>query len=263
MLAIELLTEQLTEIGLNAVDGKIYGYLLNKQPKTVLEISSDLHIPRPTVYDSSLRLIKKGFIEKIVDYKSQKFRAFPLTLLQDMLNHEKEKIARMQENLTYVENALSQQTKTYTTQLRHYSGTQGFRQMMWNSLAAKKEMIGYSEFGRIKIVGKKFLQSWYEEINRKNLKDRVITTPQHIQNFYTSDHDAAIAYEKFQIRRFVDEKEIYITGDTMIYNNVFALCYWKHGEVIGVEIENEEFVKNQRSIFEKLWIQASPDNKSR
>jgi hypothetical protein len=53
-------------------------------------------------------------------------------------------------------------------------------------------------------------------------------------------------------------EKLYVSGDTTIYNNTFAVAYWKQGEVVGVEIKNAELVKTQKSIFEQLWSLAEP-----
>jgi len=69
----------------------------------------------------------------------------------------------------------------------------------------------------------------------------------------TEDGDIHELRKKYQHTRVISKDKLYISGDITIYNNVFAVAYWKHGEVVGVEIENAELVKTQRSIFELLW----------
>src|SRR5438045_8164167 len=100
---LEKFSEKLGQFGLNKVDARIYFYLLHKQPQTILDISRALGIPRPTVYDSSFRLIGKGLIEKVISHKSQKLQAFPLTILQTALDREKETIALLQKDLDFIE----------------------------------------------------------------------------------------------------------------------------------------------------------------
>ena len=46
--------------------------------------------------------------------------------------------------------------------------------MLWNSLNANKEIVGYSVFGRAEVVGEKFMSQWVLEFKRRGLRDRVI-----------------------------------------------------------------------------------------
>ncbi len=39
----------------------------------------------------------------------------------------------------------------------------------------------------------------------------------------------------------------------MIYNNVFAIMSLEKNNLLGVEIENEEIAKTQKSIFDLVW----------
>ncbi|MGI8419830.1 MAG: TrmB family transcriptional regulator [Candidatus Levyibacteriota bacterium] len=242
----ELLNE-LEQFGLNRIEARIYLHLLNKQPKTILEISKELSLPRTSIYDNTLKLAEKGLIQKIVKYKSQKLQAYPLSILQELIEKEREKINSLQKNLISLEESLRQTTMPpLATEVRYYQGREGFSQMMWNALSAEKETIGYSVFGRTEVVGDSFVNRWQEELTRKNIVDRVITTGEDYkatQSFVYPQRD------KYQQIRFAKKGTLHISGDTTIYNNIFAVAYWKQGEVVGVEIENEELVKTQKSIL--------------
>jgi hypothetical protein len=134
-------------------------------------------------------------------------------------------------------------------------------QMMWNTLSAKEEIIRYPEFGRIKIVGENFFHSWTEMIIEKNITERaIINLKKDTLNHFLYSHEYD-KRSKYQQTNVLPESTLNISGDTTIYNSTFALCYWKQGEVVGVEIENSELVKMQKSIFETLWKISEPFNK--
>jgi hypothetical protein len=129
---------------------------------------------------------------------------------------------------------------------------------MWNSLLAEKETIAYAQFGKIEIVGYNFFEWHCKMMIEKKIQDRVITNPKKdILNFLINDPMKGYR-QVFEETRIIDQKRLYISGDTTIYNNVFAVCYWKQGEIVGVEIENEELVRTQKSIFEEMWKLAKP-----
>lgn len=253
------LLEALEEFGLNRLEAKIYLHLLDKQPKSILEIAKELHMPRTSVYDNSLKLSEKGLIQKIIKYKSQKFQAYPLKILQDVIDKQRSKADKLQEHLVNLEERLRQQSLPLAnTEVRYYHGRQGFQQMMWNMLSVEGETIGYSVFGRVEVVGGAFIKRLQDEIVKRNIVDRVIST---FKAYKAVDPSTYNERDTFQQTRIVKEGTIHISGDTTIYNNIFAVCYWQHGEVVGIEIENAELVKTQKSIFETLWELAEPVEK--
>jgi sugar-specific transcriptional regulator TrmB len=253
------LAEELTRFGLNKVEAQIYLHLVGKQPKSMLEIAQELDLPRTSIYDNAIKLAEKGLVEKVVKFKSQKLQAYPLSILQELIDKEQSRIQTLQTTLTDLEKRIAQVTAVpFSTEVRYYQGTKGFQQMMWNSLKAKEETIGYSQFGRVDVVGKQFAQKHFNEIIRRGTKDRVITNPTPEMLKYITVNPFSEERHAFQQTRIMPVDKLYISGDTTIYNNIFAVAYWQHGEVVGVEIENPELVRTQRSIFEQMWQLAEP-----
>lgn len=247
--------KRLSLFGLSQIESQIYLFLLHKETSSVTEIAKELNLPRTSVYDNSQRLIQKGLVERVLRYKSQLLKASPIEILDEVIEKEKERIHKLDENLKELQKlVLPISSLTPNTQVRYYQGAQGFRQMIWNCLKAENEIVGYSVFGRADVVGIKFYEKYTKEFKLKKLKDRAIFNP----NKETLDYiDKFLVKGNHQLKiddvRYLPEDELYIAGDTSIYNNTFAVCYWKHGEIVGIEIENPEFVKTQKTIFEILW----------
>lgn len=251
--------DKLTAFGLTQDEARLYAVLLGKTPQTILTISRQLSLPRTTVYDLTTSLIEKGLLERIIEYKRMKVRAYEPTILEGTIQKEKDHISELEKNLAFLKTNLPHGlAMTTQTQVRYYHGSAGFRQMMWNALSAQKEHIGYSELGRGDIVGKKFQEQWMGEMIKRKIKDRVIINPKKETLNYLTRHGEGEFRKRYQNTRMFDEKHFSISGDTTIYNNIFAVTYWKQNEVVGVEIENPQLVKTQKSIFEILWKLAKP-----
>jgi sugar-specific transcriptional regulator TrmB len=253
------LVEELAAFGINQIEARIYLHLVNKQPKSILEIAQELDLPRTSVYDNAVKLAEKGLVQKIVKFKSQKLQAYPLSILQAFIDKEKSRVETLQGRLTTLEERIAHVVATpFNTEVRYYQGAKGFQQMMWNSLRADKETVGYSQFGRVEVVGQKFGKKHFEEMIRRGIKDRVITNPKPEMLQLLTVDPLSESRDAFQSTRIMSPQKLYVSGDTMIYNNTFAVSYWQQGEVVGVEIENAELVKTQKSIFEQLWNLAQP-----
>ena len=250
---------QLQDFGLNPIETAIYLHLVSKQPRTILEIARDLNIPRTSVYDNSVKLAEKGLIQKIVTFKSQKLKAYPPAILEDLVEKEKARVEGLQTKLATLTSQLSLALASPTnTEVRYFYGAKGFQQMMWNALRAKKGLIGYTQFGRVDVVGERFTEKMHEEITKRGIIDRVITNtkPEMLKHF--TEEPEKQRRETYQQIRVIEADRLYISGDTTIYNDTFAIAYWQQGEVVGIEIDNPEFVKTQTTIFEEMWKLAEP-----
>lgn len=251
----------LQEFGLTEVATKIYLLLLSGQPQTVLELASELKVPRTSIYDNVQKLQDTGLVERIVTYKSQKISAKPIEYLQTAIDVQKAKLDRLVTDLDEIKVTLARKPVNIPeTQVRYYKGAEGIRQVMWNVLRADKQTVGYSEFGRMEVVGREYIEMWADEFGKRGLVDRAIANPTPEVKKYIREVVLGGVKHQLDIEhiRFFPQKQLYITGDTTIYNDIYAICYWRQGEVVGVELENPEFVRTQKTMFELLWKMASP-----
>jgi sugar-specific transcriptional regulator TrmB len=251
--------EQLAAFDIGTLEAQIYLYLVGKPPVSILEIATALNLPRTSVYDNAGKLVEKGLVERIVQHKSHQLKAYPLEILQTYIDKEKSRIKSLQEKLTTLEQGFSQVSSLpETTEVRYYHGSKGVQQMVWNTLRAKGELISYSQFGLTEVVSDKFIERYNQELVDRKIHNRIITNPVNFKAWLSSTKvTEAYTRSLLQCRTIVPE-ELRISGDTTIYNNVFAVTNWEHSEVVGIEIENPDIVRVQRSIFDVLWTRSQP-----
>lgn len=247
-------------LGLNALEADVYLYLAEHSSTSALVLSRTLAIPRTSVYDSLTRLSDKGLISRSVKAKTTLYQATPPTHFDTLIQSQADKVEEMTQALKNLTTALQTRVgELKNTEVRYYQGPEGMRQMMWNCLRAKHEIVGYSVFGRVEVVGIKFVQRFVSEFASRKLSDRVIASPTpRTLEYISQDVKPGFHHLSFQNIRTLPKDKLYIAGDTMIYNDIYAVSYWQGHEVVGVEIENLDFVKHERSIFELLWSLAKP-----
>jgi sugar-specific transcriptional regulator TrmB len=225
----------------------------------VLEISRELGLPRTSVYDGVAKLQDKGLVEKIVQHKNQRIKAYPVDILQTYIDHEKARAELLQEKLVLLEqNIAHADPSALATEVRYYHGTRGMQQMIWNTLRAEDELLSYSQFGMANILGMSFTGKYVIERKRRGIKGRVVTNPQYVDKWRTKFIPGAEYRKAMQQCRVIPTELLHVTGDITIYNNVFAAAYWDKGEGVGVEIENQEIVKTQKTLFNIAWQQGEP-----
>lgn len=245
-------------LGLSELEAKIYASLVDKPSQTALQLSRSLAIPRTSVYDTLIRLGERGLVERVLRSKSTSYKASPVTSFTKLMKDQQDQLDSMSNALKTLESQLKTRVGSpKNTEVRYYQGAEGMRQMIWNSLRAEHEIVGYSVFGRVDVVGEKFYNNYVEEFRSRHLVDRAIANPTERTIGYINKNVVGGKHQQsLDNIRLLPTKELYIAGDTSIYNNIYAVCYWQGHEVVGIEIENPDYVRHELSIFNLLWEQA-------
>ena len=244
----------LKTLGLTDQEVNIYLLLLSGEPTSVMALSQKTGFPRTTVYRLCESLADKKFAEWVIKRQGKKIKAINPQNLDFIFEVKKQELEQTKQAINQLQKSLSFPAPGFNqTQVRYYHGKEGCEQLIWNTLKADKEICGYSVFLRDKIFGKTFSERYQEKADSLQLVDSVIidakTAKQVGNNPYYKDYISVCRW------RVLD---LYIAGDTYIYNNIYAINFWNENEMVGVEIENEELAKVQKSIFNKLFNQAKP-----
>ncbi|HOU75898.1 MAG TPA: helix-turn-helix domain-containing protein [Candidatus Dojkabacteria bacterium] len=246
------ITKALQNIGCNENQISVFIFLLNNGESSIAQITKGTNIPRTTVYRTCKELTDQKLIETVISNYSDKYKTAPSITLQFQIEKKKQELETFSESMQLIsENIKSLEKGLPKTAVRYFKGIDGMKQLIWNTTRAQKGIIGYSVFGRKDIVGKEFIKKYNMEILNLDIKDRIIitneTVPKATATLSTSFQ------RKYQNIRIIQTPNFYISGDTYIYNNVYAVNFWNENEVIGIEIENTEIAKVQKSIFETMW----------
>ncbi len=248
----QIIESQLATFDLDEIEIKIYLHLLEKGPKTPLELSRDTNINRSRIYRYLERLKAKKLIEEgnlgrgIVLQASN-----PLNL--ELLVIEKEQEIKVQrEHLSEIIKELTSLpvTQSKGIEIIHYHGTEGLKQMLWNHLSAEKELLVFGYENRNNIAGKAFAEKIREEqVARKITKIEIENATDQGDYWYTNVAD----WGKYYKSRYIPPKIMEIKQYQVIYNNTISILSWADGNKIGVEIANSSFVDMYRQIFWKFW----------
>ncbi len=241
--------------GLNTEEGEVYLVLLAKGELGVLELSREVNIPRSTVYRICDKLAELGLAVWSVGERGKTIAPVNTENLDHKLLEKQQELKQLETTITSLRALAHSSLKSEAfTSIRRYTGTKGMKQLIWNTLSAKSDIVGYSIYGRKKIIGDKFSSKVIAEAKQRGIKDRVIVNKRHLKN--ALDALEGSPQKDYQTVRVVDDKDFYVSGDTYIYDNIYAVNFWDDNEIIGVEIQNKEIVAMQRAIFEQMWAAA-------
>ena len=229
----------------------------------IQEIVTVSHIPRSSLYEVLRSLIALGIVEEVVHDTFKYFKALSISSLRHSLQ---EAVAKLDQQLTTINELERELTRlvappSVPTAIRYHKGKAGARQIYWNTLKANETVYVYSEWGRQKYVGHTFYENFADANRKRHTTEKVLINLSSEILQAIKQHTIPKEYgtrTRVEDIRVLDSKTARIVGDTMIYNNIYAQVYLRNANIHGFEIESEEFVSTQRSIFETLWRVAKP-----
>jgi len=258
----------LIKLGLDEDGAIVYTTLLSYGPLTVLNLSRKANIPRTMVYRIVDELVRKGLLEEIVDENTKLYSSVEPDGLTPLVNQRLDEAKQLANNFPQVKNLLLQQVhgKSPDTKVAFYKGKTGIKQMVYNVLSAKTEVVGYTFEVLESITGNVFAKRFYEEFVRKNLKMRDVYSDVYLKS--ANSVNAAINnpltpenWHRQVESRYLPDKDLFVNVQMDIYNDVISYYSWHEGEVFGVEIKNRKVADFQRQIFEMVWEKAKPEGR--
>ena len=250
--------ELLKNFDVNPKEGEIYLALLQKGILSPLQLSRSTLLNRTTIYRILEKLKKIGLVEEVLDEKRTKAKAISPNKFEMIIKQKESEVDKLKQTLPSLKSQLTtiQGVASPETKVLYYRGQNGLRQLLWNTLQAQDEIIGYGYMNWNEVVGKEYAEKLRSEVVTRKRYSREIQNKESIDplKIYTK----ITGYEKFHTAKGISKETIEIKHDTYIYNNVFAFSHFIEEEFFGIEIYNAEIVKTQRQIFEILWEIATP-----
>ncbi len=251
----------LRRLGLSADECKVYLALLEK-PLSHLEIARKTGVNRTKVYRIADELEKRSLITENQDDTGRQLAANDPANLEIVLKTEEEKVeskkAVLKQTLPHLQQlfASGDIPKDTDFEVNTYEGVDGFKQMLWNELKTKNQILIFGSGTIQDLVGS---QRWAEKHREKTLeagyKIREILNPDGKPNEFTKNKDFM---EQSYNRRYISKEILPLAHQLCIYNNTVAIYHWRDGKKVGCEIINKSFADMQCAIFESYWQVAQP-----
>ena len=241
----------LIKLGLDNQESDIFASLYRLGPATVFQLAKESKINRTTLYRRIEEIQQKGLLETIVEEKRLLVKTVDFAQLENLVLQKADEAEFLQKNIPIIKSLLNSEYGMIQpgTKVLFYKGQEGIRQMVWHTLRAKSEIVGFTFRDLTEAVGLKFASRWHEEFLVRGLRMRDIIGDEYLNN---QKKEFAYSREVFQ-SRYLPSSILSIDHQTDIYDDVVAFYNWHEGEVFGVEIQNDKVASMQRQIFEILW----------
>lgn len=243
-------------LGLDKLESHICTELFIDNKKTILELSKLLNCPRTNVYRATEKLVDMGILNKNIYENRVYLEINKIDYIEQLLEERIDKLKQSRNDIVKFEKQISQSgfVSQPLTNVRFYKGVEGIKQLVWNVLSTKTELVGYTYRRLDEVLGSSFVEHWDREFVSRGLKGRDIYS-----NEYLKSVQGRLLLSNTIESAYIDESIYNIDHQVDIYNNTLAFYSWHAGEVFGVEIENEKIANLQRSLFELVWEKAIPE----
>lgn len=244
----------LRTLGLDSDEAKLYLALLEK-PDSHLELARRTKINRTKIYRLADSLITRGLIVEQHDDAGRRLSANSPSHLEIQLKTEESSLANkkatLQHTLPLLEDMYVHPKSDAGVEVNTYDGSDGFKQMLWNELRTRDELLVFGSGTLEDLVSSK---RWAEKHRQKTVevgyKIREILNPDGKPHEFTSNNEFV---EQAYQRRHIDSSVLRLSSQLCIYNNTVAFYHWRDGHKVGVEIINKPFADMQRDVFESFW----------
>ncbi len=253
------------KLGLEPEIAEIYLSLHAHGPQTISELSRTSRVERTRIYRLVDKLLASNLIEVESHYKRGIIKAAPIANLHILINERQQEVKNLEDELGLIEQVLARNSlNSPATRIQFYHGPEGIRQMLWNELKAKTEIVGYVFRIMDEATGKQFMGRHTEEFEKRGLTFRLISGDEFFRSWvegrkiYGQDWSQPIKGINY---RYISPKIFPVTHSCEVYDGVVAYYQWKDGEIFGIEIHNQDIADAQRVMFEMLWSQSVPETR--
>lgn len=248
----QLLNQHLNLLGLDETEVLLYLNLLERGPQTPLELSRKSSVNRSKIYRYLERLKNKKLVEDIDTGWGLKIAAGKPANLELLVRERETEVKEQKEILpvilTELKSLATVEPKEF--EIKNYHGLEGLKQMMWNQLSAKKEILQFSFETRNEVVGKNFAEKVREEqVLRRIMLYEIENALDQGTFWYTDVPD----FPKFYSSRHIPPKILEIKQNLSIFNDTVSIMNWSGETKAGVEIAHPTLAKMQREIFWEFW----------
>lgn len=260
MLLFNLMSEKidttialLTQFGVSEPEAKIYLEILSGRGDTALTLSRQLKIARTKVYRLLDNLIDRGLVITRLGERGTRFTAIAPDQLDFLLSDREHELDKLRTTLPALQSQLeSLRGSTPKSQVLYYHGLEGLKQVTYNSLKAKGELLTYELSTMNAFLSKKEA----EELRRRFVENKI--TSRTLTNAIKLDAwtDVTEMVEKYwEIRHLAPQGKPF-QFEILIYNDVYCMYRYAGDEIFSVEIHSQELADMQRQVFEYLWSGA-------
>lgn len=251
----DTLVTMLSNLGLDQEEATLYLALLQGRGDTALSLSRSLKLPRTKVYRLLDNLISKKMVITRLGARGSRFLATPPDQLELLLEDRQHHLDQLKSSLPSLQASLISlvnQDKD-SSQVLYYHNLDGIKQVTYNSLKAKGELLTYEMANMDAFMPINEAEKLRERFVENKILVRTLTNLTEMKGW---THVSEMVEKYWEIRHIPPQGKPF-QFEILIYNDVFCMYRYTGSNAFAVEIHSAELADMQRQLFEYLWSGAN------
>lgn len=243
-----MLLDELTSLGLNKNEAKVYLALLELGSSSISELAKIAEINRTVAYSVIEQLLNKELVIESITGKKKTYSSEPPEKLKSLLKQKLKKLDEIYPELSLLLN----QTKTKPV-IKFFTGVEGIKRAYRLSLAAEtNDLIGFTGFSVLTEASKAIDTFWKKEYipQRKKLKKlaRLIIPDNQVGKKYAAENK-----NHFRETKFVPSSTYDFELDLFMFDNTVIFISYTPKEEFALIINSESVAKTLKMIWQIVW----------
>jgi HTH-type transcriptional regulator, sugar sensing transcriptional regulator len=239
-------------LGLSEVEGKVYMALLELGGGYVSSVARKADLPRVNCYHILENLSEKGLVNYISKNRVRYYSAEPPQKIVNIIEGRLSYAKKIMPELLSITNTLALKPK-----IKYYEGIEGVKNILEDTLSAKKELLGYSNLSAASDLFGDYIKDYARKKMARGIKTRIIC-PTSTESFEYIRKYYPVSFPPDLIEiLYVNPKEFWFENEITIYNDKVAVISLNKDELIGMIFESPVYARSQRAIFNLAWLGAS------
>ncbi|MBI4993188.1 MAG: hypothetical protein HZC26_03590 [Candidatus Magasanikbacteria bacterium] len=246
--------DTLANAGFEPSVAKIYTILIENNELPVGEIIKRSELSRAGVYDALNLLLAQEFVEYRKECRNAFYRALHPNKLYGLIEQKKRDEALLEQEMNETIRALTGSYNLANNKpgVRFFEGEEGIREVTFNSLEAKDEILTYLDVEATQKYIAEMNKEYVAKRVEKNIKKRMIVPDTQATRERYKNYSPML-----EVRLMPPNIKPFKTI-TQIYNKKVSFTTLNEQKKIGVIIEDEQISGLHRSIFEFVWNSLPP-----
>ena len=243
---------ELLKLGLTDEEAHVYLAVLEINGGPVSVIARKAGINRVSCYHTLEKLLKKRLLSQ---YDKNGVKCFA--------PEEPEKLEELAIEKVNIAKILLPQLKSLTgafgfkPKIRFYEGQEGVERVFTESLAAKKEILGYTDLKTVTEFFPAFFKDYTHTRLKRGIKTRYLS-PNTAESVHVIDPFLPKSYDPNLIEILLVNKEQFpFENEVLIFGNTVGIVSLKKEGLLGLLVESATFARTMRAVFDLAWLGAT------
>ncbi|MBI3619182.1 hypothetical protein HY213_04095 [Candidatus Peregrinibacteria bacterium] len=243
---------ELLKIGLSNEEARVYLACLEINGGPVSVIAKKAGVHRVSCYHTLENLLEKRLLSQ---YNKNGVKYFAPEPPEQLLTLAEEKVNFAKGLLPELRSLAS--TLGFKPKIRFYDGQDGVEKVFTESLAAKGEILGYTNLKSVTTFFPNFFESYTHEKLRRTIKTRYLS-PTTVESVHVLDRFLPATYDANLIEiLLVNREQFLFENEVLIFNNSVGIVSLDENELLGLIVESSTFARTMKAVFDLAWLGAT------